>query len=568
MSLAARHARVRSYLAALALGLGTACTQSPGNPAPNRDEDPGSAEDANHGDGDGHAEHPGEDGPAHDGGHGSSDEEDAGPTAPPYSSPVPRPGAVFVHLFEWRWADIAEECERYLGPAGFEAVQISPPSEHLLLKSQGYPWWQRYQTVSYGLTESRSGTAAEFRDMVQRCARAGVGVYVDAVINHMTAKASGVGSAGSTFSKYEYAGLYSESDFHEPHCAIADADYTNNAHNVQECELLALSDLNTGKDEVQGKIADYLAGLVKLGVRGFRIDAAKHIAAADLRGIVSKVHAQVSEENAPFYYFEVFGFGGEVIGPEDYLPLAEVAGVGRASVIEFRYSLMGEKFRENGTISELADFANEKADFVPSERAIVFVNNHDTQRGDGLSYQDGKAFDLATITMLALPYGYPSLMSSYAFARDTERDKGPPSDHEGHTRAIYEDGETKPDCAKSLVPETGSWVCEHRRPYVPGMLAFRKATHGTKLANVWTNGKNQLAFSRGERGFVVINGESSELTRTFDTGLSAGEYCDAVEGTLEAHACTGRSIRVDENGRADLTISADSATAIHVAAKL
>lgn len=29
-----------------------------------------------------------------------------------------------VHLFEWRWADIAAECERYLGPNGFGGVQV------------------------------------------------------------------------------------------------------------------------------------------------------------------------------------------------------------------------------------------------------------------------------------------------------------------------------------------------------------------------------------------------------------------------------------------------------------
>lgn len=29
-----------------------------------------------------------------------------------------------VHLFEWRWADIALECERYLAPYGFGGVQV------------------------------------------------------------------------------------------------------------------------------------------------------------------------------------------------------------------------------------------------------------------------------------------------------------------------------------------------------------------------------------------------------------------------------------------------------------
>lgn len=29
-----------------------------------------------------------------------------------------------VHLFEWRWNDIALECERYLAPNGFGGVQV------------------------------------------------------------------------------------------------------------------------------------------------------------------------------------------------------------------------------------------------------------------------------------------------------------------------------------------------------------------------------------------------------------------------------------------------------------
>ena len=38
---------------------------------------------------------------------------------------------VVVHLFEWNWTDIANECENYLGPKGFCAVQVSPPMEHI-----------------------------------------------------------------------------------------------------------------------------------------------------------------------------------------------------------------------------------------------------------------------------------------------------------------------------------------------------------------------------------------------------------------------------------------------------
>src|SRR5712691_8581971 len=60
----------------------------------------------------------------------------------------------------------------------------------------------------------RSGTDAEFTDMVNRCKAVGVGIIADAVINHMTNHPSpGVGSNGTSYSKYSYPGLYSASDF-------------------------------------------------------------------------------------------------------------------------------------------------------------------------------------------------------------------------------------------------------------------------------------------------------------------------------------------------------------------
>lgn len=33
--------------------------------------------------------------------------------------------SVIVHLFEWKFLDIGLECERFLGPRGYGAVQVS-----------------------------------------------------------------------------------------------------------------------------------------------------------------------------------------------------------------------------------------------------------------------------------------------------------------------------------------------------------------------------------------------------------------------------------------------------------
>ena len=55
------------------------------------------------------------------------------------------------------------------------------------------------------------------------------------------------------------------------------------------------------------------------------------------------------------------------------------------------------------------------AGFNPSDHAVVFTNNHDTQRASAIYYKDAPYLDLANVFMLAWPYGYPSIMSSYAF---------------------------------------------------------------------------------------------------------------------------------------------------------
>lgn len=61
--------------------------------------------------------------------------------------------------------------------------------------------------MSYKLA-SRSGSAAEFTDMVRTCRRHGVDIYVDVVINHMAGGTLGEprkkGRAGTTW-QYRFA---------------------------------------------------------------------------------------------------------------------------------------------------------------------------------------------------------------------------------------------------------------------------------------------------------------------------------------------------------------------------
>jgi alpha-amylase len=59
---------------------------------------------------------------------------------------LPDTGGI-VHLFEWKWKDIAAECERFLSVYKYGGVQVSPPNENAVIA--GRPWYERLKiTIS------------------------------------------------------------------------------------------------------------------------------------------------------------------------------------------------------------------------------------------------------------------------------------------------------------------------------------------------------------------------------------------------------------------------------------
>ncbi|HEY9881638.1 MAG TPA: alpha-amylase family protein [Leptolyngbyaceae cyanobacterium] len=472
---------------------------------------------------------------------------------PSYSfAASPPDSAPFVHLLEWTWPDVAEECERYLGPQGFRAVQVSPPQEHVVLPEQGYPWWQRYQPVSYRL-ESRSGNRAQFLSMVRRCRKAGVAIYADAVINHMAGVASGFGSGGTPFTKYSYSGLYAPQDFHP--CQQPVTDYRN-ADDVTQCELVGLADLDTSSQYVQSRLAEYLADLVSLGVAGFRIDAAKHMRSQEVSQILARLR-QITHVPL-FIYQEVIDPGTEAIKKQAYY------SNGKVSEFEYGRQVAEAFLGSNGR--SLANLKNlgEAAGLAPADQAIVFIDNHDKQRGHGgggryLTYKDGPLYSLANVFMLAYPYGVPQIMSSFAFF---DPDQGPPTNAAGQTKPVYQDGQNT--CFES-------WVCEHRWRAIGNMVGFRNATASVQtVTDWWTNGSDQIAFGRGSKGFVVINRAAAPLTRTFATQLPPGQYCNVLERRFtNGQGCEDAAIlTVDDQGRLTAAVAGVSAIAVHVGAKV
>merc|ERR1711981_593651 len=105
-------------------------------------------------------------------------------------------------------------------------------------------------------------------------------------------------------------------------------------------------------------------------------------------------------------------------------------------------------------------------------------------------------------------------MSSYYF---TNSDEGPPANQP----TVTSDNSTSCD---------NGWVCEHRWSAMQPMYKFRATVKGTGLNDWWDNGGNQIAFGRGNMGFIAINKDSYTMQQTLQTGLPPGEYQDIFSG--------------------------------------
>ena len=439
---------------------------------------------------------------------------------------IPVPRTAFVHLFECVLPRIASECEEFLGPAGYSAVQVSPPQEHV----EGPQWWTRYQPVTYELT-SRGGSREQFADMVARCRAVDVEIYVDAVINHMTGVYAGKGVAGTEFGEYEYPGLYGYDDFN--HCDRNDNDDIvdfDDLYEVQHCELVNLADLKTDTESVRTKLAGFLNDLLSVGVTGFRIDAAKHMPVEDISAVLAKLDGDA------FVFQEVIYHGSGPIAGTDYLM--------NGSVTEFQYSPLLEQAFLEGNISSVRDLGSGET-FLPSNDAVVFVDNHDTQRGhwgEAFNHKTGERYFLANVFMLAYPYGYPKVMSSYEF---DDPEAGPP------------DAPVDSTCGEG-------WVCEHRNPVIASMVGFRNVTHGEPATNWQEHGDSAVSFGRGDRGHVVLNAGDEPISASITTNLPPGDYCNIL-AAADSSGC--EAVTVSDTGTFEVSVDGVSAVALHAAAK-
>lgn len=427
-------------------------------------------------------------------------------------------GDVIANLWSWNWKSVAAECADVLGPTGYAAVWVAPPAESLAHPDGN--WWDVYQPYSYELN-SRFGSQDDFAAMTKACGDAGVKVYTDAVVNHTSAM-TGTGYAGTKVTDKYRPAMYQRSDYNVDVCDRTISDW-NDKWEVQNCELLGLPDLKTGSEGVRSKIAGYLNSQTALGVSGFRIDASKHMPAADLEAIVGKLDT-TADGSAPYVFHEVFP--GATPAPDEYYGSGKVLDFGYADQLKSAFQ---------GDIAALKDFG---PGLLPGDKSVSFVTNHDTEReGRHLSYKDGDTAVLANVFQLGWKHAAPAVYAGFTY---DDKDASPPADGNGFV--------IRTDCGN------GAWYCLDRDPRVTGMVGWRAAVGDVDVTDFQSPQGNVIGFGRGTKGFVAVNNSGAPVTAEFGTRVADGEYCDVL-----SKDCAGKVTVA--GGKAKIGLPAKSAVA-------
>eukprot|EP00004_Rigifila_ramosa_P004542 TRINITY_DN15041_c0_g1_i1.p1 TRINITY_DN15041_c0_g1~~TRINITY_DN15041_c0_g1_i1.p1 ORF type:complete len:639 (-),score=137.14 TRINITY_DN15041_c0_g1_i1:39-1736(-) len=331
-------------------------------------------------------------------------------------------GAV-AEMFGWPHADVEKECD-FLSRAGYLGVKLFPTHEQLLAwdpyDGELNPWYFMYQPVSYRL-QGRAGDRNQLKRLIDTCRSKNVRVYADAVVNHMTgcgndahlshrnpgagcaywgAKTSSAADPSPFYTQcygYQYnhntykapqqefpAVPYGPTDFH---CERSLNSWTDPTA-LDAGWLVGLTDLHTGRPNVQQRIADYMTDLLGIGFSGFRVDAAKHIKPDSLAEIFARLKSNLGGRFPDdFFVWNEIIIGGEA----SLLFCNENSGYNYGKYFENKlYSLgftSGEVDKIKIWFSGYPKEPSVDCDTVSKWRKVVQNDDHD-QQNDGSSSRD------------------------------------------------------------------------------------------------------------------------------------------------------------------------------------
>ena len=365
---------------------------------------------------------------------------------------------VILHAFDWSYADIAKQADA-IAAAGYKAVLVTPPIKSP--KSSGCEWWLRYQPQDWRVIDNCNGNKQSFVAAIAALKSRGVRTYADVVVNHMANERNAATSFPGVATLAQYRsnrgywqrqilygdrdangvldngilpddgqpdGLFSAQDFHPPACIL---DYTNKTSvlrdricgNAPDPGLPDLNDTEPGRSWVTDQRKQYIQALYDLGVRGFRIDAAKHMPNQAIKSFVPEAVAQNSH-----IFAEIITSGGAASA--DYQTFLEpYLRELPASFAAYDFPLLNQikqAFAFGSPLSNLA-FPYSTGNALENNRAVTVVVTHDIPYNDGFRYlifdqneSSSVDEDLAYAYILARDGGTPLVFDDLSAGRSNQ----------------------------------------------------------------------------------------------------------------------------------------------------
>lgn len=436
---------------------------------------------------------------------------------------------VILHAFDWPYALVTERAAQ-IAAMGYKSVLVSPAMASYK-NEQGTQWWQRYQPQDYRVIDNQLGNKQDLTAMIEALKAFDILVYVDVVFNHManeSAQRSDLQYPSAT-QLQEYA---KHSDYYQQQRLFGDlseslfqADDFVEAFGIKDWEdiwqvqngrisggdhdpgLPTLSD----NPHVVAMQREYLNALKALGVKGFRIDAAKHMTLEHLQkvwteDIVSDVHI----------FGEIITDGGATKA-EYELFLQPFLSQTHLGAYDFPlFQTLFDALKPKGSLTALIDpYCFGLA--LSQHRAITFAITHDIPNNDVFSN-------------LVMTEAQEALAYSYILGRD------------GGVPLIYADLDPSGFKDKNAVPR---WLDAWCSAEMKAKIAFHNHVHGQNM-QVLEASDDLLVFARGDKGIVALNksrrdAELDVKANQNATDLLSGKQYKAQGGKLAFRLSAGQS---------------------------
>ncbi|PMK03228.1 alpha-amylase family glycosyl hydrolase [Vibrio sp. 10N.261.55.A7] len=425
---------------------------------------------------------------------------------------------VILHAFDWPYALVTERANA-IASAGYKSVLVSPPMKSLT-HPNGTQWWQRYQPQDYRVIDNQLGNTERFIEMIESLAAYNISVYVDVVFNHM-ANESSIRNDLQYPSQEDLDEYHSNSEFYQSQRLFG--DLTKPLFTEDDfVEAFGIKDWKDKWEVQNGRITGgpqdpglptlrdsdyvieqqraYLTSLKKLGVKGFRIDAAKHITLKQLQKVWSK---DITHD--VHIFGEIITDGGAT--KEEYeLFLQPYLKETRLGAYDFPlFQTIYDALAPKGSLKSLVNpYCFGQA--LSKGRAITFAITHDIPNND-------------VFNNLVMDENSEWLAYSYILGRD------------GGAPLIYSD--LNPSGVKDSSGEP-RWMSAWDDKRIQSRVRFYNEMHGLPMTIVEAS-EDLLIFERGEAGIVILNKSS----RASNVELKAdGVWCDYLTG-LDFEASAG-----------------------------